>query len=145
MSFIGFQHRLLPGGSQPPETARPCHTPPTHQPSQSPAKNERRPRTRRARAKNERRPRTRRARIFFKLASRRRQTITIFYFRPAVERSITRSVGSDPLFSTFFFPFIFWVVPTVQRFEPRLPSSFFFFFFYFMGVGIFHFFSFFFL
>ena len=36
---VGFQHRLLPGASRPPETVRPCHVPSSRSPTKERQKN----------------------------------------------------------------------------------------------------------
>ena len=77
-----FQHRLLPGATRSPETARPRQVPPTPQPCRSPAKE-------RASQPNSA------SDDFSRLFSRRRQVITTFSVGSTVERSILDRASAE--------------------------------------------------
>ena len=88
-----FQHRLLPGATRSPETARPRQVPPTQQPSRSTP-------TERASQPNSA------SDDFSKLLSRRRQVITTLFVDSTVERSILGSASVEsPRLCVFAFFF----------------------------------------
>ena len=96
-----FQHRLLPGATRSPETARPRQVPPIQQPSRSPAKE-------RASLPNSA------SDDFSKLPSRRRQVITTFIsFRlsgRALDSGQVERQFKSPCLCIFAFFFLFFLL-----------------------------------